>query len=274
MRGKGEMTTKLALLACVISSSVSVHGAAPMQSPTKVSTTVRGVEFTMSLPGLSFPRGALVRAVVTMKNEGKAQTRFGVPTCRADGPSPTVQVVDSSDRVVFPAALPPPPLTGVPCVLTGTPQLLPGTRASKTFYIVLRASRVRASVRVPGFGLIRTPVLQLHLGAGDAPSFSLSTAGTVNALVTPPAGAPRAPLYYTDWYVCGSGQAAYVGGRTFREQLPKDGGVLYPIYAGLVMGWGRAEGMQMAPGCSRPKEWHVAAALLGHTAVYANYGGR
>ena len=60
-------------------------------------------------------------------------------------------------------------------------------------------------------------------------------------------------------------------GRYPEEQLPKSNGVIIPNFTGSLMDWTKVVGNQFQPACTSPSEWHIAAAVLGETAAYAQY---
>jgi len=269
-------TTVAALMIGVMPLVAATTGGARAAGSTgiEVSATVHGVTLTLSLPHDRDPRGALVRATLRIRNRTHSDLAAGVLACRADGPSPTVQVLDALGHVVFPAALPDPPvLKTAECVHALPPAMPAGSVYSRSFYIILRDTRVRGTLVVPGGVSVSTPMLRVHLGPADPPTLRLQRLQVeplIRADVVGGAHHPGTPLLYTDWSVCGQGAQTYETGQTFTESLPGEGQVPYPTLSGLVMSWTRT-GTRILPGCPGLQEWHVAAGWLGHSVGYLQY---
>lgn len=270
--GNMRVCVRLALAACLFLSAGTIRDALAGGLPhSSTSATVGGITLTLRLPGLIFPRGALIQTVVKLKNATKRTIPFGVLGCSADGPQPVVDVSNGMRRVVFPPALPAPPLGGAACSQPEPPSAPPGGTASRSIYVLLRGTDIRARLNLGTLGIVRTPYLRVHLERRQAPSISITAAGAVKAVVHFPAGRHAGPLYYTDWYVCGHGGATYVAGQVFKEYPAGQTGGILATYSGQVMDWTKTGSTRLRPGCRQPREWHVAAALLGGSAAYANY---
>lgn len=244
----------------------------------QASATAHGFTLTLVLPRDRYPRGALVRTTVFVKNNTRLQANVGLFGCNADGPSPIVQVLNAHGHVAFPPALPDPPLGDAGCVEPVGPEVPPGGVYSQVIYVALRGSRLRAEATVAGAAIkdvveVRTPPLRVSLGPADAPTIGLTTSPAVGARVSGSQPKKGDGWYYTDWYVCGQGTQATVGGQTFAEEPPSESGASYPILSGDVGDWTRTS-RSMLPDCAFPQQWHVAIGRLGHSVAYLNYGAK
>jgi hypothetical protein len=257
--------------------------APPQRGPAvQASALAHGIRVTMSVPGRTFPLNALIRVGVRVKNLTHRAIVVDRLTrsCRADGPSPSVQVLDAHGQVLFPPALPDPPPDDLPCAPTGPspPELAPGDSFVSHFFVILRGDRIRALTSSDEFGAVitRTPLVRLHLVAGQVPRVRLDTQSPfLHATVRPPGPPPAGTLYYTDWYTCPEPDGTEVAGQVFKGvvQPPVQNGTPVPTgYWGLAMDWTGVRGTRLSPGdCPLPTEWHLAAAWLNHPVVRFTY---
>jgi len=250
----------------VTSSSLPVR-----MNAVRTSVTTGGITLSVQIADDTYPRDALVLATVKMQNNSGRQLPFGESSCTADGPSPVVSVVNNRNYVVFPPALPLPPLRNVPCVQVPPPSIASGQSMSESVFVVLRGSRVRASVILPSLGIVRTPYMRIHLGPRDHARLSLRSSSPISAIFASGATSRTHALYFTDWYVCGRGKGKYVAGQVFEESKPISDGVVRPYYSGRSMVWVSASSGELVPGCAGPEQWHLAAGRLGHTVAYLNH---
>jgi hypothetical protein len=238
---------------------------------TQVSVTVRGVTLSLFVPRRTYPRNALVRMTVRVKNGSRDSMTVQSSACRADGPSPAVRVLDAHGRVVFPPALPEPPLGDFPCPVPPPPLLLPGHVATRQFYVILRANRVRAVVTSDVDGELKTPLVPIRLLSAPSPHLRLSTSPWLHADVVGATGRGKGRLYYTDWYTCVTKYGTRAAGQQFTVSLPGETGGVLPTLTGLVMDWTRVSGTRIRPGCPHPLQWHVAAGWLGQPIASLTY---
>jgi len=266
--GRGRYgSAGLAAMLLVAGACVPTKAMAGVHVQVVVTTvTVHGLTLALEIPGRTFPRGALIRARLTLVNHRHQSVSSGVKGCSADGPEPVVDVLSLQGRLVFPPALRKPPLSGAACFGPAALNIMPGEQASEWIYVLLRGPRVRAHLSLVGVASLATPTLRVRLSPRDAPRVAVHPGKMTVDVSSDGTGSSR-PWYYSDWYVCKDGSSDYVAGTTFREYPPQGPGE-FATYTGIVMDWEKMTGGHFAPACSKPVEWHIAIAHLGESPAY------
>lgn len=234
----------------------------------QASVTSRGVRLTLILPSRAYPRNALLRATVKVRNNSAASLTVRQPSCRADGPSPAVQVLNRNGQVVFPPPLKEPPLQGTICMTGPPPPLLPHHILTQKFYVIARSDRIRAVIWSGSELSMETPVVHIRLVPAQAPKLVLVTGPSVHATVSVHNPRKKQGFLYTEWYSCPDLPRQEIGGTTFYERVSTGGA---PSVTGRVFNWAATSGRRISPGCINPVEWHAAVGQLGQPVSYLDY---
>jgi len=214
-----------------------------------------GLKLTLTIPRRSYPRDALARVRVSIRNVAKHDVGYWTTGVNLPGvASPQAEVLDRSGRIVFPPAMPyMPPLPGPPPTLV---PLKAGQTIGMNEYIVVRGAGVRASQRfVPHLSrtamreanILTTHLVSIRLTAEAPPKLILrqSPEGPAVDVVRPPnvSGSPLL-LTYTD---CG-----------------------VPVNLNYSYSW-IPSGLHLTPGCSPVQAWHLRVAWLDHPVAAFDY---
>jgi hypothetical protein len=234
-------------------------GASPVPSAAySVSSVSHGLRITLSLPCCSWPRNALVRASVTVRNLTARDVLIS-----QRGTALGVQPVDARRR---PAGE---PFGRLGHIMSGSGPYLPplplhpGKSLRAVFYGVLSSSRLQANVQISDrFAVdVRGPVARLTLEAGSPPTYTLVSSPEVYADVKPATPATGPLLYETVDSSChGPGFSESTGGGIGWLQAP--GGRLAPIWP---------QGPSWHGTCTRNYHWEVLAGWVGQPVVHINY---
>lgn len=252
----------LAVMAAVL--GIVPGGTVSAKGPVTVSATVQGMEVTLSVPRVTYPRDALVKVNVRLQNHLNTVVRtnnfFGL--CYegdafngAFGASPVLSGSTSGTAVHFPArALQ--PQSGLPsCTLDAIP-IPPGGSLQHSFLVILTGPGLWAQVQLaPETGTIpvtiTTSILHLHLIKGTSPRVIMRhpSSSVLSAQVVP-AARRHGPLFYNEWVKC--------------PWLP-----VVNLVNGFV--WKYQHSSYLGPQCVPPTEWHVAAGYLNEPVVTIDY---
>jgi len=251
------MIHRLRVLAAVLAASLSTTsaGATPVHR-TVISTVSHGVKLTLMVPRRVYPRNALVRVTVTLRNvSGHDVQVSGQGMFCCSHYSLGAVVLDTAGQVLFPgdrreAPLGPPlfPLT-----------LVPRHVMSQQVFLVLRSGRVQGVVQVQdtsGLVTVVTPVVTVRLVTERAPRVILheAVADEIKATIRPPTHM-NGYLYYLDSFVCG------------KSDLP----------AGLISAepWELSLHRTLTADCSYRSapvtSWYALAGWLNHPVVAIDY---
>lgn len=217
------------------------------------SATAGGLKLTLQVTRLTYPRNALALMTVEMQNVSNHTIGYLSIGVHAPGLTvPQVEVLDSSNRIVFPPAMPYyPPLPGPgPFVAT----LQPGHAVTQRAYVILRGTRIRASQQFTpnprsavsrGLVNLRTRPILVTLTSESTPVASVrQDEGASSIEVTRPTGVTGKPLLlsYAD---CG-----------------------FPNFA--FTDW-TLSNLHITPGCSPVDSWHLRVAWLNHSVAAVDY---
>jgi len=193
------------VFAAMLSTAVSTTSAAtPPVQKTVISAVSHGVKLTLVVPRRVYPRNALVRVVVTMRNLSRQDVQILGQGSYCCFPYTLGAVVrDMSDQIVYPgdrieSTLGPPlsPLT-----------VAPRHSMSQRVYLVLRAGRVQGVGQVQeGADIVTvvTPVVTIRLVTERAPRVILHAPVTdqLTATIRPPTHM-KGYLYSLGSFLCG-----------------------------------------------------------------------
>lgn len=208
--------------------------------PMVVSVTNGRIHLSLTLPGTTYPRNALVFTTVRLTNN----TGHTINTWDCLHDSLGTAVVGPDGIQQYPPLLPPPgaPWRDCPGGMGGmgtTRQMVSisaGETITRSTYVVLRAPAVRAWASLqtaPGQGkptLIQTPVVHIQTIAGSGPTVRIQAKPTALARVTLVPGA--GPLEYSEFASCAdrahAGYPAKVSA-TFSQWMRVNGTVVHPF---------------------------------------------
>lgn len=226
----------------------------------------QGVELTLQVPGGAYQRGSLIRVGVTVRNIAHQPLSIRRLSCPADGPSPEVQVLSRSGRIVFPPALSPPPLGDAQCAGGPPPPLAPGGALHQEYFVILDGPLIRA-LALPDGRPVETGVIRLRFTPGTGPRVAVTTSG--QGIV---ARVAEGRVWYSEWYTCRTADGVVAQGTTFVETAGAGGP---PSYYGQVMNWVHSNSGVLRVGCGGgriPLEWHAVVGRLNHPVARIVYG--
>lgn len=211
----------------------------------RVAVVEAGVELVLTVQGRTYPRNAVIRAVLRVKNVTRhpVELQYGCP----NGPL-SVEVLNATGAVVYPPAVPLLARPTCPPRPNGGPRLAPGQVMEERPYVLLRGSQVDAVAAVGPYNTqVFTPTLKLRLVAAPAPRVTLHAAGRIYATVVPPAPV-RGPLLVSQSYRCQNG-----------------------LTESSIAAWQATWKEQIRPGCAHVVEWHAVAGWLNQPVAFIAY---
>jgi len=205
------------------------------------------VKLTLIVPKRTYPRNALVRVTIRMKNA----SHRAVMLQGACGYTGGVQVINNSGQAVYS-----PPnlilLPGAPPITGCAPYTLPfdpGQQVTERPYLVLAGTRIQAWDIVNGKTL--WVAMRVRLTTATPPTVTLHQSPTVSATIHP-IGPVSGHLYFIAWTGCDSTPLA--SGSSF-----------------LSFAWRPSAGATLFPQCSDPTEWHALAGWLDQPMAHIDY---
>jgi hypothetical protein len=244
---------RLLLLLLLLVAPLSLIGEADAAVEAGVSTTItsHGLQVTLVLPRRSYPRNALVKTTVTMRNVSThaVLTRLG-PLCGPET-NPSVEVSDPKGHLT--PQLPATTYDNPGCKpATGEP-LLPGQTYHQHLVAVLGGSYVRAAVRW-GKWLhhdVATPRIRVHLTTETPLTVTIHSSPIgPYATIQRPSGA-KGFLYVAGSAQCGS---------------PTDPGQTI-----LNLVWSPVSTNRAYSGCWGTQDWHALAGYLNFPVATIDY---
>ncbi len=251
------MIRRVIVFAAMLFASLPTTSAAvPPVQKTVISTVSHGVKLTLMVPRRVYPRNALVRVVVTMRNLSQQDVQILGQGSYCCFPYTLGAVVrDRSDQIVYPGDRSEP---------TPGPPLFPLTVAprhsmSQRVFLVLRAGRVQGVVQVQkgsDYFTVQTPVVTVRLVTERAPQVILhaAVADQLTATIRPPTHM-KGYLYYLGSFVCG--KSYLPAGLPFVEPFELS------LHSRLTADCSYA-GMPVS-------SWYVLAGWLNHPVVAIDY---
>jgi hypothetical protein len=222
------------------------------------------VKLSISLPQSSYPREALVRATVRLRNVSRAPVLVGsapAAECAKIGPAAVVLAPDGTQ------VYPPAPLGGLmgSCGPYGLDDpwrllhLLPGHTMTRHPYVILSGPTVEAVATYYGADSRATATskpISVSLYDAPKPAFTLTTSPAVSATIASLPGAPAGGLRMVYQWLCPDEQNAR-GTGPMVKWLPAQ-----PDAAGAYT---------FQPGCAQPFQWHVVAGFPNEPVVTIDY---
>lgn len=245
-------------LAALLAGLISLLLATPAQPAAApvVRATKYGFSLSLSLPGTSFARDALVRVTLTLHNGS------GRPATSWPGRCPHLtleaQALDVGNVALYPPALDAAsaPFTG--CA-SGTFRLAPGQTVVRHQILLVRAAKIRGLAELDTGGKIAdivTPVVRVRLTAASRPRITFHTSPQLSAQVRPPSGA-QGHLTYSQYLACSSTHHAILDDTA------------------LLSRWHTVSGIQITPkipaSCGHVIEWYLLAGWAGFPVAQADY---
>ncbi len=212
------------------------------------------VRLSLSVPASTYPRNALVRVTVRLRNISAHPIHLNPPDCGTR--SISVDVLNAAGRILYPPILAGTPLPN--CGVTTGPgrSVAPGQTLTITELVVLRGWRVQARADITEAGTILGAPERVTLTRADPPVVAVHTQPDLHADLTRPARA-RGPLWYFAWGRCRSGES----GQSMTGMLD----------------WRSAAGTRLPAavpqGCTGSPEWHALAGWVGHTVAHIDHTG-
>jgi hypothetical protein len=256
-------TSCLAAAACLL---LFPWLAAPRASLAAAAGQSSMVRLTISVPRTSYPRDALVRVTVRLRNISRVPIVVGsaqAVECEKVGPSAVV-LSEQGDQVY-----PPAPLGGLQgsCGPYGIddparlPRLLPGHTMTRHPYVILRGPTIRAIatyyVHTDNSRLqAASKSVSVSLYDAPKPALTLTTSPGLSATIAPVTGAPAAKLRMVYQWLCPDPMGA-------RGTAPM------PYW--LPAKTNAAGTYTLTPDCPQPYQWHVAAGFPNQPVVYIDY---
>jgi len=225
------------------------HAVAATSPGTAVSTTAHGITLTLVVPIRVFPRNALVRFTVRVRNVSHhtVLTRLG-PECIEN--SPYIEVLDDSGNATSQF---PPNAEAPPCPIFFGQPLLSGHSVTQHVLAIVNGTSVRAVLPV-GRKLeqqVVTPDVTVGLTENATQAVIIHRSiGAPFAVVARPATA-HGPLYVEDSTYCGTATAGA------------------SLSANLI--WHHVKGDHVYSGCAGPQQWHGFAGYLNFPVVSIDY---
>ena len=242
--------------------------AAPHPSVAVASGQIPGGRLSVSAAQVSYPRGALVRVTVQLRNVSRGPIQVGsseAVECAKVGPSAVV--LSEQGTQVYPPA----PLGGLQgsCGPNGLDDpkslrpLLPGQTMTRHPYVILGGPTIRAIVTY--YVQVRGEYVTLHatskplsvsLYDAPKPALMLVTSPSLSATITPETGVPAATLRTVYQWLCpGDGNAFGTAPMPSWKPVRPDSAGRYTL----------------TPGCPQPYQWHVGAGFPNEPVVYIDY---
>jgi hypothetical protein len=245
-----------AALICDALLSLLPTAGAQSQDVIGATITAHGVTVSLLVPGMTYPRRALIQATVVARNE--SGTDISVPSS-CDNNNPGLEVVrhDATtgrfDIPAYPPALP--EERTMPC-LPVLLSLRPGQTLTNQGFVVLRNAYLEAFVQIQtGAGMIQvtTPQLHFHLTREQPPLVRFQSRPSFIVKLWPPAGASGL-LRYVEYGVCPfrSGGYRVTGEPDWRT-------------------WETAATTRLTAGCRHPAVWDMLAGWVGFSVVRIRY---
>lgn len=238
---------RLLILSCalILLPPLPAQAATPLPS---TSVTRYGLHLSLTLPGTTFPRNALVRVSVSLHNGSGKPYTTDPGTC--PGSTITAQVVNNLNVAIYPPVLP--PLTPISSCRAKRVTIAPGKTITRNLLVILRDNRVRAVAQLTAgkrVAALVTPALTLHLTSRTAPTLAASGQAIT---VTPPPGA-TGKLDYTQYLQCTGTSTVSIDTLT-------------------TSSWTQTSGtdISLPPTCSGIEEWDVVAGYQGYPVAHAH----
>lgn len=216
------------------------------------------LKLTLAVPRRSYPRNALARVQVTLRNVTDHDVGYLRPGVGPIGyAAPQAEVLNAAGKIVFPPAMPYMPALPGPAPFLES--LHPGGTLSESEFIVVRGARIRATQRFaprmtsnvnrPLNTLSTRPIL-IRLTSEPAPKLSLHGDPTDPVLdVTRPPNV-AGPMLRLSYAGCGEEPSG-------------------PVYSYTDI-WITSK-LRLTPGCSPLLGWYVRVAWLNHPVAALDY---
>jgi hypothetical protein len=214
-----------------------------------------GAALTLTVPNRIYPRNALMRVTVSLRNISSHPIMFGAP-CQ---PALQANVEDRSGYVEYPPPLPrsfPPHNCPPPPLHPHVPVLRPREARFGKFYVVLRAAHLRAQAVVGQFNSeIFTPVLTVRLAPAPPPRLTL--------------------LNRTHWAVRYDGRSIPGQRLMYAASFSCTTSPTGVVYVGGITVWSASKSKRIQPAeakqCKALRELHLMAGYLNHPAAELDY---
>jgi hypothetical protein len=269
---RGKVAGPIACVAAALGVLVwsPVHSVAAPSGPITSTRTAHGVRLSISLRRRAFPRDALVRVILRIRNYGSQSHQVIEGDCLGDSWSPEAVVLDRHGQPAGGNILPPPPIDDALC--TGPPPRLLEPGASWTLhpYVILHGAEVEGQVTLDDTYTLRTPPIPLRLDRQTRPTAILITTPSVHAVLRSESSVVG-PIYYSDWFTCPTPNGTLVGGQRFSEEPSPLPGGSQPFLTGAPMQWTQVASPDLHPGCPHPGEWHLVFGWLNHPVGRIDY---
>jgi hypothetical protein len=238
----------------------TIYGAPRVEPNGSVTTWVisGGLKLTLTVRRRSYPRNALAKVQVSLRNVTNHDVGYWLPGYDPVGyTAPQAEVLNAAGTVVFPPAMPYMP--ALPGPVPGLAPLHSGQSVTQSEYIVVRGARIRATqnfmprmtsnLSLSPYVLTTQPIF-MRLTSEPPPKLALYGAPNDPALdVTRPPNV-RGPMLSVRYADCGL-------------QPP----VLAYTY---TEGWVTSK-LHLTPGCSPLDGWYVRVAWLNHPVAALDY---
>lgn len=213
----------------------------------RVETVSHGIRLTLIVPNSVYPRNALVRVNLLLRNV----SNHAIVLDEQCGHRPYVEDTSRSGNRILNLRFSGEPLLVGGCFGSTSPRIEPGDTVASRPYVVLEGPGIR------GFdpsGRIATKPAVVSLVSGVAPRVLVSPSKWVHATVERPAGAPG-PLLISQWSSC------------LEHGMPLDQSNLE---------WTPALGPDVSPWVSSPEcqqilEWHAYVGYVGWPVARIDY---
>jgi hypothetical protein len=227
-----------------------------------VSKTVDGATLTLTIPRRSYPRDALVRVKVVLRNVSHRPMMVGTTAAtECAQPGPGVEVLDAAGSGLYPPTV---PWVMASCGPVPRPiRLLPGHTLHHAILTILRGPLVRGVATLfPGYAVeeVVTPSLQVTLTNGPAPTLTLITAPSLRLVVTPPSSIAHHTFYFVQGSVCPASPPAV----QYRSAAPR----------WEPTGTPKNGQFHLIEPCASPVRWVVAGGWLNQPVVTLDYPPR
>jgi len=223
------------------------------------SAETAGVKLMLAVPKRAYPRNALVRVTVRLRNVSSHDIQL-YNACPYG--AIWVQVVNRHGAVVYPPAVRSPvPQTCPPAVAT---PLSPGRAVQRRVYVIFHAERLQPVVAIPvspTTPYVVGKAVTVRLTRAKAPRVNLTTSTTVQATIhLGKHGGGRSALYMESELCAGGTLSApqATGSATETTTWTKKAPEANGTYV-------------FRPGCPAIQEWHVVVGLPGRRVAFINY---